>query len=90
MPSEVRTVASENLGEAAARWMIREKIGDTADVHIESCVAEDCEQSFIGVTAEDFAAHLVNEHPFYRGSAEQLLRTVTRAAIHEKQDGGVD
>lgn len=65
--------------ERAARQIVRVNLGDP-DARIESCQMADCDVQFVGMTAEDYAAHLVEHHPFYRRSSRGvILRKVCEA-----------
>lgn len=59
---------------------------DDPDQPIPECGIRDCDTVFIGVTARDYAAHLVEEHEYFQNSIELgdwrgIYQTVARAMI---------
>ncbi|WP_226043340.1 hypothetical protein [Natrinema sp. DC36] len=75
-----------NHSPEEARAMVRYNFADP-DVRVESCTNADCDIPFIGMTAEDYAAHLVEHHSFYRRSTKNaLLGTVSRATSDGRGD----
>jgi len=73
--------------EVHARNLIRLNFSDP-DQRVESCQDRDCDIPFIGMTAEDYAVHLIEEHPYYRrGSDEEVLEAVYRATTDSENTG---
>ncbi len=58
--------------ERDARSIVRVNLGNP-DARVSECKKDDCDIPFIGMTAEDYAAHLVEHHPFYRRSTRQVI-----------------
>lgn len=82
-------MASENPAvEGYVRGLIRARIGNP-DASIPECRSEECDVSFLGMTAEDYAVHLVEEHSYYReglvlGDERSILEAVATAMIENK------
>jgi len=63
--------------------MVRQNFGDP-DARVESCPADgDCDIPFIGMTAEDYAAHIVEHHPFYRSSTKNVFLRVVSEGLSD-------
>lgn len=75
--------------ERSARMTIRVNIEDP-DARVDSCRVADCDIQFIGMTAEDYAAHLVDHHSFYRRASRRVILRSVCEAINRTQDTGME
>lgn len=83
------TGVDDPMVEGYLRGLIRANFAEP-EAPIPECTIRDCETSFIGMTAEDYAVHLVESHSYYRnglklGSERPILDTVAGATVKEDE-----
>lgn len=71
--------SSTGMARTVVRLALDRDFGDdAAETRIHECGLRDCEVSFLGMTAEDYGVHLIENHSICRGSQRKLYNALAR------------
>lgn len=56
----------------------RDFAANPGEISVPKCPYKGCETKFIGANLEDYAVHLVKEHPLHRSSQKRLYHALTK------------